>query len=461
MWTTGLVSIMEFFSSVLPNFNGILSLWFRIVIYLYVIQITPYLSSWSISLYIKGLRMLFHINKDQLIVQEVKIPRVRSYNTIQADSELQDVLNLIKNGIQSIVTDDVTERFTTQPFQYWNLMSRNQVKHEQSGIGLKVLWSIGMCFRYFLLFPVRLMIGITGFLWLIASYGLLALAYDKIPQDMYLYLKNTATLITGRLFIRAFTGHLTFEAIGNRPKNGSICVANHTTPLDVMVLSFDNVYSMVGQSQGGFFGLLQWAVSIGQPISHVWFNRFELSDRLKVTQRLREHSEKPNSNPILIFPEGTCINNTAVFMFKKGSFEVGAPIYPACIKYNLAFSDPFWNSSRQGFLLYVLMLMTSWAIVCTVKYLPLSRRLPGEKSIDFANRVKNNICEKGGLVDIEWDGQVKRQQPKNWPDAIKKKMMDSMEDEGSPSMKRKSSQQSTSSLVYFSFGGQDSEEQRN
>lgn len=267
------VMVIEFFSNILPNFSGILSLWFRIILYMYLIQITPYLSTWSIQLYIKGLRMLFHVSKDKLIVHDVKIPRVRSFNTIKADSEMEDVLNLIKNGLQSIVTDDVTECFTKQPFEYWNLMSRNQMRYEQNNIGLKVLWSIGMCFRYFLLFPVRLMIGITGFLWLIVSYGLLASIYNRLPQDLYLYLKNKSSQITGLLFMRTFTGHLTFEDTENRPKCGSICVANHTTPLDVMVLSVDNVYSMVGQSHGGFFGLLQWAVSIGQPVSHVWFNR--------------------------------------------------------------------------------------------------------------------------------------------------------------------------------------------
>ena len=38
--------------------------------------------------------------------------------------------------------------------------------------------------------------------------------------------------------------------------------------------------------------------------------------------RLREHVEDPDKLPILIFPEGTCINNTSVMQFKKGSFEV-------------------------------------------------------------------------------------------------------------------------------------------
>lgn len=32
---------------------------------------------------------------------------------------------------------------------------------------------------------------------------------------------------------------------------------------------------------------------------------------------------------------GTCINNTSVMMFKKGSFEIGATVYPVAIKVRL------------------------------------------------------------------------------------------------------------------------------
>ena len=59
--------------------------------------------------------------------------------------------------------------------------------------------------------------------------------------------------------------------------------------------------------------------------------------------RLKEHVEDPNKLPILIFPEGTCINNTSVMQFKKGSFEVGGTIYPVAIKYDAQFGDAFWN----------------------------------------------------------------------------------------------------------------------
>lgn len=31
----------------------------------------------------------------------------------------------------------------------------------------------------------------------------------------------------------------------NKPKNGGICVANHTTPIDVIILANDGCYSLV------------------------------------------------------------------------------------------------------------------------------------------------------------------------------------------------------------------------
>jgi len=101
-----------------------------------------------------------------------------------------------------------------------------------------------------------------------------------------------------------------------------------------------------------------------------------------------------------------------VMMFKKGSFEVGAKIYPVAIKYDARFGDPFWNSAKYGYMKYLLMMMTSWAIVCDVYYLPPMTREPNESAIEFANRVKGEIANKGGLVELDWDGQLKRQKVK-------------------------------------------------
>ena len=42
----------------------------------------------------------------------------------------------------------------------------------------------------------------------------------------------------------------------------------------------------------------------------------------------------------------------------------------------------------------------------------------GENAIDFANRVKEKIAKVGGLVDLEWDGQLKRYEV---PEKLKEK----------------------------------------
>lgn len=66
--------------------------------------------------------------------------------------------------------------------------------------------------------------------------------------------------------------------------------------------------------------------------NHIWFDRFEIKDKQLVVKRLNMYINDPKNLPILIFPEGTCINNSAVMMFKKGSFEIANIVYPVAIK---------------------------------------------------------------------------------------------------------------------------------
>ena len=81
-----------------------------------------------------------------------------------------------------------------------------------------------------------------------------------------------------------------------------------------------------------------------ESVGSIWFNRTEAKDREIVARkyvlvesatslyncnvfpnvknmglffRLREHVQGANNNPLLIFPEGTCVNNHYTVMFKK------------------------------------------------------------------------------------------------------------------------------------------------
>lgn len=234
----------------------------------------------------------------------------------------------------------------------------------------------------------------------------------QIPDGRFKRWLNWYTsLILHRILSRVFSAIITFHNKEFKAKPGSICVANHTSPIDVIILSTDNCYSMIGQQHGGFTGMMQRAFS--RASKHIWFDRSEAKDRGLVARRMRDHVQDKNNMPILIFPEGTCINNTSVMMFKKGCFEVETTIYPVAIKYDLRFGDAFWNSSKHTMLQYLILMMTSWAIVVDVYYLPPMSRIDlSENAALFANRVKKEIAKKGGFVDLNWDGMLKRASPK-------------------------------------------------
>ncbi|KAM7540804.1 hypothetical protein Aperf_G00000042512 [Anoplocephala perfoliata] len=317
---------------------------------------------------------------------------------------------LLKSGVEAIIEDDVTKRFTSAELRVWNLLGRNQnyyFHNTSCKRSLTALWFLGFIIRYVFLLPNRLAVCFFG----VALTWFCGLLKKTFPNS------RLAKWLTGpgyqrcmRLNLSAYAAVIRFHNPENRPKPNTICVANHTTPVDFAVLASDNTYAVIGQRQGGFFGVVEHILSCSVPT--IWFDRGEVFDRSAVARRMKEHVATPGALPILIFPEGTCINNTSVMKFKKGCFEVGAVIHPVAIKYDPKYADCFWNSSQDGLFRYLVKMMTSWAMVVDVWYLPPETALPGEDGISFSDRVKKKIAKCGGLVDMDWDGELKRSQPK-------------------------------------------------
>ncbi|ESW30911.1 hypothetical protein PHAVU_002G192600 [Phaseolus vulgaris] len=108
-----------------------------------------------------------------------------------------------------------------------------------------------------------------------------------------------------------------------------------------------------------------------------------------VDLRLRELVQGANNNPLLIFPEGTCVNNHYIVMFMV---HLNLAVCPVAIKYNQIFVDAFWNSRQQSFTTHLLQLMTSWAVVCDVW-------------------VRDIISHRAGLKKAPWDGYLKYSRP--------------------------------------------------
>uniref|UniRef100_A0A669CS18 Glycerol-3-phosphate acyltransferase 4 n=1 Tax=Oreochromis niloticus TaxID=8128 RepID=A0A669CS18_ORENI len=313
--------------------------------------------------------------------------------------ELSDIFYFARRGVESIMDDEVTKRFSAEELESWNLLTRSNYNFHYISLRLTVLWGLGLLIRYGFLLPLRVTLAFTGVGLLVFLTSVVGLLPNGRMKN---FLSEKVHLMCYRICVRALT---------NKPKNGGICVANHTSPIDVIILASDGCYAMVGQIHGGLMGVIQRSMVKACP--HIWFERSEVKDRHLVAKRLSDHVEDKSKLPILIFPEGTCINNTSVMMFKKGSFEIGATVYPVAIKYDPRFGDAFWNSSKFGMVSYLLRMMSSWAIVCSVWYLPPMSREEGEDAVQFANRVKAAIARQGGLVDLLWDGGLKRAKVKD------------------------------------------------
>lgn len=155
------------------------------------------------------------------------------------------------------------------------------------------------------------------------------------------------------------------------------------------------IFVQIGQRHGGFLGILQRALARASP--HIWFERSEVKDREAVAKRLRQHVSDPRNPPILIFPEGTCINNTSVMQFKKGSFEVGSVIYPVAIKVSDGWCVRFLFFSLVLFISHEsskYMLGKSCLCICTCRYfIPDTTRCSSIKFIIWGVPHWRLLCE--------------------------------------------------------------------
>ncbi|RMC13655.1 hypothetical protein DUI87_08732 [Hirundo rustica rustica] len=291
------------------------------------------------------------IQRDETPMEEEVVGRSRGCFS------LADVMYFSKKGCEAVAEDEVTRRFSSEELLSWNLLSRTNANLHHVSWKLAAVWVIGILIRYCLLLPFRIL--------------LLVLATTVVGQfpngRVKGWLSNQVQMICATLGVRCLSGLVHFHNRENKPQEGGICVANHTSPLDVLILASDGCYSLVGQVHGGLLGIIQ--KSCMRTSQHVMFERSEMKDRHLVRKKIREHIADKAKLPILIFPEGTCINNTSVMMFKKGSFEVGGTIHPVAIK-------------------------------------------EAEDAVHFADRVKAVIAARAGMSVLPWDGGLKRKKVK-------------------------------------------------
>ncbi|NXY23864.1 GPAT3 acyltransferase, partial [Atrichornis clamosus] len=227
-----------------------------------------------------------------------------------ADFEFSHIFYFCRKGFEAIVDDEVTQRFSSEELLSWNLLTRTNVNFHYISLRLTIVWVIGVIVRYCFLLPLRVTLAAIGITSMIVGTTVVG----QLPNgSVKNYLSEVVHLTCSRILVRALSGTIHYHNKENRPQKGGICVANHTSPIDAIILTNDGCYAMVGQVHGGLMGIIQRATVKACP--HVWFERSEIKDRHLVTKRLREHVADKSKLPILIFPEGkelNCLSTSSV-----------------------------------------------------------------------------------------------------------------------------------------------------
>lgn len=302
---------------------------------------------------------------------------------------LHDAAEMVGQASHAFIADDFSDSF----------------KHNLPSCEMTFLRIIGMFIRYVILFPLKitllLVIGlkIYFFFWFSTYFK----CKGCIRFFYFLFMKLIVFVLNIRIKHHGVKQHYDFN---------HIYVANHTSLIDFIVVSsykFD--HSCITEYHGGLFG---WFIDkIVSKNGSIYFKRSDKLERQSVLKKITELVQKRES-PLIIFSEGTCVNNTCSLMFQRGAFDVNAAIVPVGLKYKVTKQiNPYWNRRKLGLVLYLFYLITRSSIDVEVHWMPPIKPGIKETPVSISHRVKKIISDKLGLINKPWNGYFKSLTMKN------------------------------------------------
>lgn len=155
---------------------------------------------------------------------------------------MANCLDYVKSGVEAIIEDDVTSRFEAEELKNWNLLTRTNCYYEFISWRLSFIWVCGFFVRYIVLMPTRVFTCFLGVMWLTLCTALVGCMSEG--ENKRWMVQRVSVQCFG-LLSSALSAVINYHNIENRPAGSGICVANHTSPIDVLVLMQDNCYSLV------------------------------------------------------------------------------------------------------------------------------------------------------------------------------------------------------------------------
>ena len=115
---------------------------------------------------------------------------------------------------------------------------------------------------------------------------------------------------------------------GTRP--GVLVAAPHFSLIDPFVMAWLELPISVSKAAVGKMPIVG---RIAKAMQTIFVDRKDPASKRKTVQAIIERAQSPEWPPVLVFPEGTCTNGSALISFKPGAFLPGIPVQPVFLDY--------------------------------------------------------------------------------------------------------------------------------
>ncbi|CAM9550897.1 unnamed protein product, partial [Phaeothamnion confervicola] len=122
--------------------------------------------------------------------------------------------------------------------------------------------------------------------------------------------------------------------VNGRPagkQEAPIIVSNHVSIFEAFYLAMATLASPVQRAEDAWIPFLGPLFRAAQS---VFVDRSDPASRRRTVEAIRRRAANPDFPQVLLFPEGTCSNGSAVISFKNGAFNAGVPVQPVVVRYH-------------------------------------------------------------------------------------------------------------------------------
>eukprot|EP00768_Dysnectes_brevis_P003610 gnl/Dysnectes_brevis/2567_a3092_1228.p1 GENE.gnl/Dysnectes_brevis/2567_a3092_1228~~gnl/Dysnectes_brevis/2567_a3092_1228.p1 ORF type:complete len:351 (+),score=129.84 gnl/Dysnectes_brevis/2567_a3092_1228:26-1054(+) len=191
----------------------------------------------------------------------------------------------------------------------------------------------------------------------------------------------------------------------NKKTDARLIISNHTASADALLMAACGYHSFISKKSVASMPLLGLGTRL---MPCVFVDREDPHSREKTKREITRIATEDGYTPLVLFPEGTTTNTTALIKFKLGAFIPGKPVLPCIIRVSTRFVDP--SDAARHMTHTMMRCMACLGLVATVEYLPTY--LPSHQEQQdprlYADNVRRMMSEHAGLPMVEYGYREKR-----------------------------------------------------